>query len=154
VKSILLLALPFCALFAAPAPTPPPTLTLKDGRVFHLKAPPVTDRGRVTFTTLDGKTYSLEQSQVESFVAKPPTPTRVPSTYNPQDSRALGAIARQERAKTGKTTDLSAPRPTAHPTKATHAARTGTAPPARTRTAAHAAATRTAPQRTPTPAPH
>lgn len=113
-----LVALPLWVLLAGPASTPPPTLTLRDGRVFQLKEPPHTEGGRVVFTTIEGKTYSLEQSEVKSLVTSPPTPTRAPRNYNPQDSRALGAIARQERAKTGKTTDLSAPKPhAARPTR-------------------------------------
>jgi len=121
----------------APAPetTPlPPTLTLKDGRVLYLTAPPRTEGSRVIFTTVGGKTYTLQASEVESFVDAPPTPTRTPRRFNPQDSHNLGAIARQERAKTGKTTDLSSappktpgpaksPKPTLAPGKAaaTHA---------------------------------
>ncbi len=134
----LLLLLPLSALLAA-APTPPPTLTLKDGRVFELKSPPRYEAGRVIFTTTEGKTYSLNESEVKSFVGEPPTPTRAPVTYNPQDSRALGAIARQERANTGKSTDLSAstsPRstrppktPTAKRTKSPRPTRTPTRPP-------------------------
>jgi hypothetical protein len=145
-----ILALSLWALAAPPAPTPLPRLTLRDGRVFELTAAPRTEAGRVIFTTKEGKTYSLPASEVQSFVDVPPTPTRVPSGYNPQDSRALGAIARQERAKTGKKTDLSA-----------SAASTSTTPPhaktkapKKTRTPAPkktAAATRTP---TPTAAPH
>ncbi len=112
----LLLALPVWALLAVPAPTPAPTLYLKDGRVFLLKEAPRTEGGRVVFTTLDGKAYSLRPDEVQSFVGAPATPTRGPITYNPQDSRALGAIARQERDKTGKTSDLSASSPTRRPT--------------------------------------
>jgi hypothetical protein len=134
----ILLALPFWALLAGPVPTPPPILTLRDGRTFALKEPPHNEGGRVVFTTTDGKAYSLDPSEVESFVTAAPTPTRGPRTYNPQDSRALGAIARQQRARTGKTTDLSATRPTpratARPTR-TRAPRNRTpSPPARTRT--------------------
>ena len=148
------LAIPLWALLALPEPTPiPPTLTLRDGRVMYLKAPPRTEGSRVVFTTLAGKTYSLEASEVASFVAAPPTPTRPAPRYNPQDSHALGAIARQERSRTGKTTDLSAsrrsPRPTKAPAKKTPAAR-------KAKPKARAAETRTpaaAASPTPTPAP-
>jgi hypothetical protein len=101
--------------------------------------------GKAVFTTTDGKTYSLDASEVKSFVGSPPTPTRPPPTYNPQDSRALGAIARQERSKTGKTTDLSAsqpsPRATRRPTK-THPKSSPTA------------SVRKTPRATRTPTPH
>jgi hypothetical protein len=133
-----LLALPLSALLAAAAPTPPPTLTLKDGRVFELKSPPRHEAGRIVFTTTEGKTYTLNESEVKSFVGEPPAPTRGPSTYNPQDSRALGAIARQERANTGKTTDLSTtaspPRSTRPPKKTPTAKRTKSPRPTRTPT--------------------
>ena len=116
----------------APPPEPtvlPPTLTLKDGRVLYLKEPPRTEGSRVIFTTIGGKTYTLQASEVESFVDSPPTPTRTPRRYNPQDSHNLGAIARQERAKTGKSTDLSSPPPkTPKPTRSP-----GKAAPARTK---------------------
>jgi hypothetical protein len=115
-----LLALPLWALLAGPSPTPPPpTLTLKDGRVMELKELPRSENGRVVFTTLEGKTYSLDASEVLSFVGAPPTPTRTPNKYNPMDSRNLGAIARQERAKTGKTSDLSAQQATPRPPRKT-----------------------------------
>ena len=154
----LLLALPFWALLAGPAPTPPPLLTLRDGRVYQLKEPAHTEGGRVVFTTVEGKTYSLPSSEVKSMVVSPPTPTRAPREYNPQDSRALGAIAREQRAATGKTTDLSAPhstpRPTVRPAKK-HPAKTPSAV-TRRPTPAHAAKTPTVARaaRTPTPAPH
>jgi len=157
VNTSLLLALPLWALLAGPAPTPPPILTLRDGRVYQLKEPARTEGGRVVFTTVEGKTYSLPSSEVKSMVVSPPTPTRAPREYNPQDSRALGAIARQQRATTGKTTDLSAPhptpRPTARPTKkhppktpSASARRPTPARAARTPSPAHAAMT-------PSPAP-
>jgi len=97
------------------APTPPPTLTLKDGRVFYLKRAPHEEHGRLVFTTLEGKTYSLDRNEVRSFVNAPPTATRTPRVLNPQDSRELGAIARQKRQREGKTTDLSGPRVTRTP---------------------------------------
>jgi len=146
VNTSLFLALPLWVLLAGTAPTPPPTLILRDGRVLQLKDLPHTEGARVVFTTIDGKTYSLEQSEVKSLVTSPPTPTRAPRNYNPQDSRALGAIARQERAKTGKTTDLSAPHPTP---RATRPARPRPTParPAKTPSPKHSAA------KTPSPAP-
>ncbi|MGE5275866.1 MAG: hypothetical protein ACM3SU_02630 [Acidobacteriota bacterium] len=156
-NTILLFALPLWALLAGPAPTPPPTLTLRDGRVYQLREPARTEGGRVVFTTVEGKTYSLDPSEVKSMVLSPPTPTRVPREYNPQDSRALGAIAREQRATTGKTTDLSAPhptpRPSARPTKR-HAPKTPSAVPRRP-TPAHAAKTPSPARaaRTPSPAP-
>ncbi len=139
-----ILALSLWALAAPPAPTPLPRLTLRDGRVFELTGPPRKEAGHVIFTTKEGKTYSLLESEVKSFVDVPPTPTRPPSSYNQEDSRALGAIARQERAKTGKTTDLSAPH-TSSPTPA----RTKTKPPPKKTATAAAKATRT-----PTPSAH
>lgn len=137
-STILLLALPVRLLLAGPAPTPPPMLTLRDGRTFHLSAPARRENGRVIFTTTEGKTYSLDAADVVSEVDRPPTPTREPKVYNPMDSQNLGAIARQERAKTGKTTDLSSEHPTARPSK------TSTHKPARTVT----------PKTTPTPHAH
>jgi hypothetical protein len=143
----LLLALPLCALLAAP--TPPPTLTLKDGRTFQLRMPAHFEGGRVTFTTTEGKTYSLSASDVRSEVDRPPTPTRTPKVYNPMDSQNLGAIARQQRAETGKTTDLSAPHPTVHPHPTTRTPRAGTKGSAAKGTPKAPRATRT-----PTPAAH
>jgi len=140
-----ILALSLWALVAPPAPTPRPRLTLRDGRVFELTGPPRKEAGHVIFTTKEGKTYSLPESEVQSFVDVPPTPTRPPSSYNQEDSRALGAIARQERAKTGKTTDLSSPPASTAP------ARTKTA--AAKKTPTHAPK-KTTPTRTPTPSAH
>jgi hypothetical protein len=138
-------ALSLWALVAPPAPTPLPRLTLRDGRVFELSGPPRTEAGHVIFTTKEGKTYSLPASEVQSFVDVPPTPTRPPKTYNQEDSRALGAIAREERAKTGKSTVLSS--------------QPASTPPPRTKTASSKKTTTHAPKkptptRTPTPAAH
>lgn len=138
VNPILLLALPVWSFLAAPAPTPAPMITLRDGRTFHLTAPARRENGRVVFTTTEGKTYSLDAADVVSAVDQPPTPTRTPKVYSPMDSQNLGAIARQERAKTGKTTELSAQHPTARPSK------TPTRKPVRTAT----------PKASPSPAPH
>jgi len=139
---IWLLGLPVVALLAGPAPTPSPaTLILRDGRTFELKAPPRREGDRVIFTTTAGKTYSLDASDVQSYVGAPPTPTTGPTKPDPLDSHDLGAIARQERASTGKTTDLSAP----HPTLRSTAAPRRTATPKKPKTPR--------PTRTPTPAP-
>ncbi len=137
--------MPLCALLAAP--TPPPTLTLKDGRTFHLQAPAHFETGRVIFTTTEGKTYSLSASDVRSEIEHPPTPTPTPRVYNPMDSQNLGAIARQQRAETGKTTELSAPHPTAHPHSTTRTPKAGTKGATSRRTPRTPRATRT-----PTPA--
>jgi len=141
-NSSFFLVLPFYALLAAP--TPPPILTLRDGRTFHLQAPARIESGRVVFTTTDGKTYSLDPADVKSEVDRPPTPTRPPNYYNPQDSKNLGAIARQERASTGKTSDLSAAHPTPHATAKRTPRPHPTAAPRKT----------ARPTRTPTPTPH
>ena len=140
-----ILALSLWALAAPPAPTPLPRLTLRDGRVFELTGPPRTEAGHVIFTTKEGKTYTLLESEVQSFVDVPPTPTRVPSSYNPQDSRALGAIARQERAKTGKKTDLASSPASTTPAHARTKAPKKTATPA---------AKKTTPTGTATPSAH
>jgi len=137
-----LIAWPLWAMLAAPAPTqPPPTLVLRDGRTFELKAPPRQEAGRVIFTTTAGKTYSLDAAEVQSFVGVPPTATRTPVSYNPLDSKNLGAIARTERATTGKTTELSVAHPTVRSTR----------PPKRTPTPKKPKTP--APTRTPTPPP-
>ena len=94
-----------------------------------MTAPARREKGRVIFTTTEGKTYSLEAADVVSEVDQPPTPTRTPNVYNRMDSQNLGAIAREERAKTGKTTDLSSPHPTARPSKTPTRKPTRTAPP-------------------------
>ena len=143
VNTILLLALPLWGLLAGPAATPPPTLTLRDGRTFQLAAPARQENGRVIFTTTEGKTYSLDAADVRSAVDRPPASTRTPKVYNPMDSQNLGAIAREERAKTGKTTELSSPRATASPGK-----------PRPTRSPTPGAKKTPRPTRTPTPVPH
>ena len=102
-RGLLLLAL---TLFSAPAPLPPSKMTVRDGRVFWLKEPPRLDGNRIVFTTEDGRVYSMNESEVVSIVvATPPPPP--PREMNPQDSKALGAIARQQRARKGKVTDLA-----------------------------------------------
>jgi len=98
----------FALLWLAPgSPSPPPLrLKLKDGRVYVLKEPPTLDGTRYVFETVEGKFYSLDQSEVASLGAAPrPTPAR--PRLNPQDSHALGAIARQQREHRGKSADVA-----------------------------------------------
>jgi hypothetical protein len=106
-----------------PSPTPsshPATLMkLKDGRIMHLTAPPKISGGRVVFTTTDGHTYSLAEGDILS-IGLEPTPTPTPRTINPLDSHNLGAIAREQRAETGKKAEVaskvtSTPKPTKRP---------------------------------------
>ena len=96
-------------------------MKLKDGRIMHLKAPPRIAGGRIVFTTTDGHTYSLLESDVLSLGLEP-TPTPAPRTINPLDSHNLGAIAREQRAETGKKAEVaskitSTPKPTKAPKK-------------------------------------
>jgi hypothetical protein len=94
-----------------PLASPPPAtrVLMKDGTVYLLKEPPQFSGGRIVFTTVDGRVLSAKQEDVQSSGATvKPTPT---PRYSSQDSRALGAIARQQREKEGKTAEV-APRPT------------------------------------------
>lgn len=90
----------------SPATQTPTIMKLKDGRVMRLKEPPRIAGGRIVFTTIEGRTYSLAESDVLSIGAEP-TPTPTPRTFNPLDSHNLGAIARQERQKTGKKAEVA-----------------------------------------------
>ena len=127
------LALAFAfALVVSPTPStqPPTIMKLKDGRVMHLTAPPRIAGGRIVFTTTEGRTYSLAESDVLSIGVEP-TPTPTPRTINPLDSHNLGAIARQQRQQTGKkaevaTTATSTPKPTRAPKKTPTPRRAGT----------------------------
>src|SRR6202022_2539526 len=111
-------------------------MVLKDGTVYLLKEPPRYGAGRIIFTTTDGKSYSLNESEVAMIGVSPPTPVpRV--TYSPMDSKSLGAIARQQREKK----DFGA----AVAPKTTPARRARRSGPKPTRTA------RPAPARTPSP---
>ena len=104
---------------AAVTPGPISRMVLKDGTVYLLKEPPRIWGGRIIFTTIDGKPYSLSESEVDT-IGLAPQPTPAPrTTYNPQDSRDLGAIARQQRESKG----LSAPvAPKTESTRRTRAA--------------------------------
>lgn len=88
-------------------------LVLRNGTVFMLKEPPRISGTRVVFTTLDGKMFSLDESEVASIGAAPP-PTPAVRRYDQQDSKALGAIARQQRDARGKRAEV-APRAAARP---------------------------------------
>ncbi len=80
---------------------PTSRLTLRNGIVYLLAEPPRISGKRVVFTTMDGQMYSMDQSEVQSISAAPP-PTRTPAhSYSTQDSRALGALARQDREARG-----------------------------------------------------
>ena len=92
-------------LFATPAQSPT-IMKLKDGRVMRLKEPPRIAGGRIVFTTIEGRTYSLAESDVLSIGADP-TPTPTPRQLNPLDSHNLGAIARQQRQKSGKRAEVA-----------------------------------------------
>ena len=84
-------------------------MILRDGRVMRLKEAPRIAGGRIVFTTVEGRTYSLAESEVLSIGAEP-TPSPTPRVINPLDSRNLGAIARQERQKTGRKPEVAARR--------------------------------------------
>ncbi len=100
---------------ADPPATVPARMRLKDGTVYRLKEPPFLKDGRFVFTTVDGKIYSIAEKEVEEIRLLGPTP-RPRTSPNPQDSRALGEIARDERHKTGKRVPV-APAPTPRPAK-------------------------------------
>lgn len=131
----LALALALGVLFAPVSPSPS-IMKLRDGRVMRLKDAPRIAGGRIVFTTVEGKTYSLAESEVLSIGAEP-TPSPTPHFVNTLDSHNLGAIARQERQKTGRKAEVAA-RPTPGPKQAP--------PPKPTKTPR-------LPRRTPTPRP-
>jgi hypothetical protein len=93
----------------------PALIRLKDGTVYSLQSPPHLTRGRFVFKTSDGRLLSLAETEVDEIRLLQPTPA--PRTdLNPQDSHALGAIARQQRHSSGKRTLIS-PAPTPNPKK-------------------------------------
>lgn len=104
---------------AALAPPPPPDagpgtrLTLRNGTVYILKEPPRITGTRVVFTTADGRLLSLDESEIQS-IGSTPAPTPSPKRYDQEDSRALGAIARQQRDATGRRAEVA---PTVAPAK-------------------------------------
>ena len=128
------LALTLGLLFA-PVSQSPSIMKLRDGRVMRLKEAPRIAGGRIVFTTVEGRTYSLAESEVLSISAEP-TPSPTPHFVNTLDSHNLGAIARQERQKTGKKAEVAvratpAPKPAKTPRPPTrHPKRTPTPRPA------------------------
>lgn len=110
----------------ASAPGAGSRLILRDGTVYLLKAPPRISGTRVVFTTVEGKTFSLDESEIASIGAAP-GPTPVVERHNRQESTELGAIARQQRDARGKRAEV-APRAEARkktpvPRKATRSPR-------------------------------
>jgi hypothetical protein len=110
-----------CLLIAALADPPaavPARMRLKDGTIYRLKEPPLLKHGRFVFTTVDGKFFSIADKEVDEIqlVGPTPEPRALP---NPQDSRALGAIVREHRRRTGKRA-LVAPAPKSVPTLGIH----------------------------------
>jgi hypothetical protein len=109
------------ALAVSPTPSSHPAtiMKLKDGRIMHLVQPPRISGGRIVFTTTEGRTYSLAESDVLS-IGLEPTATPTPRTINPLDSHNLGAIAREQREETGKKAEVaykatSTPKPAKKP---------------------------------------
>ncbi|MFY9553070.1 MAG: hypothetical protein WAU32_18140 [Thermoanaerobaculia bacterium] len=87
----------------------PAQMRLKNGTVYQLQEPPLLKDGRFVFTTAKGEHYSLSEREVaEVRLLAPPSSSR--AAPNPQDSRQLGAIARQQRRRKGRYTAV-APRP-------------------------------------------
>lgn len=93
----------------------PTLIRLKDGTIYTLQSPPHLTRGRFVFKASDGRLLSVAETEVDEIrlVQPTPTPRVVP---NPQDSHALGAIARQQRHASGKHTLISSA-PTPRPKK-------------------------------------
>jgi len=110
-----MLCLSLLALADPPAAVPA-RIRLKDGTVYRLREPPFLKDGRFIFTTSDGKLYSISEKEVGEILLVGPAP-KPRTSPNPQDSRALGEIAREERHKTGKRAPV-APAPTPRPTRA------------------------------------
>jgi hypothetical protein len=106
----------------------PTRVLMKDGTSYLLKEPPQFSGGRIVFTTLDGRVLSVKQDDVQS-IGTAPKPTATPK-YDIEDSRALGAITREQRDGKGKLAEV-APKPTGRAT----------------------ATPKKAPRRTPTPTP-
>lgn len=116
-----LLVISLAALAPPPDTAPGTRLTLRNGTVYILKEPPRITGTRVVFTTADGQLLSLDESEIQS-IGSTPAPTPSPKRYDQEDSRALGAIARQQRDAKGRRAEVA---PRAAPAKrATKPART------------------------------
>jgi hypothetical protein len=72
-------------------------LSLTDGSVFRLQAPPRDAGMRLEFTTADGFVYSVARQEVAASIPMP-TPRPTPIEFDPHEDHNLGAIARQQRA--------------------------------------------------------
>ena len=96
----------------------PALIRLKDGTVYSLQSPPHLTGGRFVFKTTDGRLLSLAETEVDEIRLLVPTPGPR-EDLNPQDSHALGAIAREQRSTSGKRTLISpsSPAPTPRPKK-------------------------------------
>ena len=94
----------------------PAVILLKDGTIYRTQSPPHLTGGRFVFTTADGRLLSLAETEVDEIRLTPPD-LNARTAPNPQDSHALGAIARQQRRSKGKYTLLS-PAPTPKSRKA------------------------------------
>lgn len=93
---------------AAPTQVPAPgsRLTLRNGTTYLLKEPPQISGTRVIFTTMDGRSFSMDESEIDTIGAAP-RPTAAPRRYDQEDSHALGAIARQQRETRGKRAEVA-----------------------------------------------
>jgi hypothetical protein len=115
-KAVALLCL-LAALADGPI-TVPAHVRLKDGTIYQLREPPYLTGGRYVFTTTDGRVLSITASEVAEVRLLSPTPTPRP-VPNAQDSRQLGAVAKQQRSAKGShalVAPAPTPRPTASPT--------------------------------------
>ncbi|MEO8431440.1 MAG: hypothetical protein ABI592_08025 [Acidobacteriota bacterium] len=96
---------------AAPSsPGGPSRIVLRTGTEYLLKEPPRISGTRVIFTTTDGKTFSMDEKEIDSIGAAPRTAV-APKRYDVEDSTQLGAIARQQRDARGKTAEVAPRKP-------------------------------------------
>ncbi len=87
-------------------PGGPSRLVLRDGTVYFLKEAPRMSGTRVIFTTTEGKTFSMDEKEIDSIGSTPRAPA-APRRYDQGDSRELGAIARQQRDVRGKRAEVA-----------------------------------------------
>jgi len=103
---------PWAVARLAASPEGASRLVLKNGTVYMLKEPPRISGTRVVFTTVEGNVLSLDESEVASIGAAPASPPAA-KKYDQEDSKNLGAIARQQRDARGKPAEV-APRAPSH----------------------------------------